>query len=99
MNGPAEAAGSRLLAFTPTVNGARVNGVNGVNPLATASVNRFTPIVKPREFTREDRGVNHVSWSVKWPVAIRVNGTTGRAPAGWTGASAPVTTHPDALVT
>ncbi|MGW1002206.1 DUF2637 domain-containing protein [Streptomyces sp. NPDC002520] len=98
VNGPAEAAGSRLLAFTPTVNGASVNGVNGVNPLATASVNRFTPIVKPREFTREDRAVNPVSWSVNRPVALRVNGSTGREPGGVNGPSGTVNPVPDASV-
>ncbi|MER6127479.1 DUF2637 domain-containing protein [Streptomyces sp. NPDC001795] len=98
VNGPAEAAGSRLLAFTPTVNGAGVNGVNGVNPLATASVNRFTPIVKSREFTREDRAVNPVSWSVNRPVALRVNGSTGREPGGVNGPSGTVNPVPDASV-
>ncbi len=95
VNGPAEAAGSRLLAFTPTVNGA---SVNGVNPLATASVNRFTPIVKPREFTREDRAVNPVSWSVNRPVALRVNGSTGREPEGVNGPAGTVNPARDARV-
>ncbi|MFF8994029.1 DUF2637 domain-containing protein [Streptomyces sp. NPDC014983] len=71
VNDSASLAGSRVKPFTPIVNHP---AVNGVNPLLTAAVNGFTPIVMPREFTREAGTVNGPQWAVKQSVRLCVNG-------------------------
>ncbi|MFK0142594.1 DUF2637 domain-containing protein [Streptomyces murinus] len=73
MNAAVSADGSRMKPFTPLVNRTAVNRVNRVNPLVTGTVNGFTPIVKPREFTRETGTVNRPEWSVKQPLQLSGN--------------------------
>ncbi|WP_308293605.1 DUF2637 domain-containing protein, partial [Streptomyces sp. RM72] len=73
VNGAASVGDSRMKPFTPIVNHPVVNRVNRVNPLSSGIVNGFTPIVKPREFTREPGTVNRPDWSVKQPVQLTVN--------------------------
>ncbi|WP_229853378.1 DUF2637 domain-containing protein [Streptomyces violascens] len=73
VNQSASGADSRMKPFTPAVNGLTVNCVNSVNRLLTGTVNWFTPIVKPREFTREPMAVNRRHWSVNRSVKLTVN--------------------------
>ncbi|WP_234391992.1 DUF2637 domain-containing protein [Streptomyces sp. WM6378] len=78
VNQSASGADSRMKPFKPAVNGITVNRVNSVNPLLTGTVNEFTPIVKPREFTREAETVNRLAWSVKHPGQVCVNRSADR---------------------
>ncbi len=68
--GAVSAVDSRMKPFTPLVNRTTVNRVNSQ---FTGTVNGFTPIVKPREFTREAGTVNRPEWSVKEPMRLDVN--------------------------
>jgi hypothetical protein len=98
VNRSASEADSRMKQFTPTVNGSTVNRVNSVNPLFTGTVNGFTPIVKPREFTREAETVNRPEWSVKQPVQVRVNRSADRESDGVNDGPNTVNSAPDKAV-
>ncbi|GAA3710279.1 hypothetical protein GCM10023082_05230 [Streptomyces tremellae] len=82
VNGTERALDSRMKQFTRTVNGSGVNSVKSVNPQVTGTVNGFTLVVKPREFTREDGCVNRRDWRVNHPVQLRVNPSAGRESDG-----------------
>ncbi|MFJ4700584.1 DUF2637 domain-containing protein [Streptomyces sp. NPDC088768] len=73
VNRAVSGADSRMKPFTPLVNRTAVNRVNRVNSQFTGTVNGFTPIVKPRAFTREAGAVNRPEWSVKELVRLGVN--------------------------
>ncbi|MCX4826437.1 DUF2637 domain-containing protein [Streptomyces sp. NBC_01142] len=98
VNRSASEADSRMKQFTATVNGIAVNRVNSVNPLLTGTVNGFTPIVKPREFTREAETVNRPDWSVKPPVQVPVNRSSDRESDGVNDAPDTVKSAPDKAV-
>ncbi|WP_420856005.1 DUF2637 domain-containing protein [Streptomyces nanshensis] len=98
VNGAASGANSRMKPFTPTVNGAAVNLVNSVNQQVTSTVNGFTPIAWPREFTREAETVNRQDWSVKHPVHLRVPQPADREPGDVNGAGGTVNPEPDEAV-
>ncbi|MCX4826526.1 DUF2637 domain-containing protein [Streptomyces sp. NBC_01142] len=98
VNGSASVADSRMKPFTPSVNDASVNRVNSVNPLFTGTVNGFTLIVKPREFTREAETVNRPEWSVKQPAQLRVNHPADRESGGVNDGGGTVNSAPDKAV-
>ncbi|MFB6984419.1 DUF2637 domain-containing protein [Streptomyces sp. NPDC056304] len=98
VNRTAGAADSHLTPFTPTVNDRTVNRVNSVNPLLTGTVNGFTPIVKPREFTRETTTVNPPDWCVKQLAHLSVNRSVGRESEGVKQAPDTVNSAPDKAV-
>jgi hypothetical protein len=82
VKGASAVATSRMKRFTPAVNDIGVNRVNTVNPLLTGTVNGFTPIVNPCEFTREAGTVNWLEWSLKQPVELSVMHLAAREPGG-----------------
>ncbi|WP_234043342.1 DUF2637 domain-containing protein [Streptomyces marianii] len=98
VNATLDAVDSRVKPFTPTVNRSVVNRVNCVNPLVTGTVNGFTPIVKPREFTREAGTVNRPEWSVKQPVQLSVNRAADREQGGVNDGADTVNPAPDKAV-
>ncbi|WP_078949487.1 DUF2637 domain-containing protein [Streptomyces mutabilis] len=98
VNGAVSADDSRMKPFTPFVNGTAVNRVNRVNPLLTATVDGFTPAVKPREFTRESGTVNRPEWSVKQPLQLGVNRPADRERGGVNADDGTVNPAPDKTV-
>ncbi|MET9779337.1 hypothetical protein ABZ023_34710, partial [Streptomyces sp. NPDC006367] len=98
VNAAVNAADSRVKPFTPIVNRSAVNRVNCVNPLVTGTVNGFTPVVKPREFTREPGTVNRPEWSVKQPVQLGVNRAADREQGGVNNGDGTVNPAPDETV-
>ncbi|WP_332756976.1 DUF2637 domain-containing protein [Streptomyces sp. MT206] len=89
---------SRMKPFTPIVKRSAVNRVNCVNPLVTGTVNGFTPLVKPRDFTREAGTVNRPEWSVKQPVQLGMNRAADREQGGVNNGDGTVNPAPDKTV-
>ncbi|WP_331746971.1 DUF2637 domain-containing protein (plasmid) [Streptomyces halstedii] len=95
VNRAVSGADSRMKPFTPLVNRTTVNRVNSQ---FTGTVNEFTPIVKPREFTCEAGAVNRPEWSMKKPVRLGVNHLADREQDGVNDGDVPVNPAPDQSV-